>query len=76
MNGTEWTELGAGATLNDLVCAALDAIDTGRMKHPGVISPYLRTHPESVNAQTNLRLTGAPLTAYDLRRIEECEVEK
>lgn len=73
MSGTDWVAPGEGDTLHALVCAALDAIEAGQLKHPGTISPWLAKHPGSVDERTNLRLTGNPLNRYDLDRIAACK---
>ncbi len=73
MSGTEWTEPGQGATVAELrqkfgrimtlttkeADAVMGLLDNGKRKDWSV--------------RTNLRLTGAPLTAEDLKRIAECK---
>ncbi len=72
--GTAWTEPGQGATGNELA----EAIHASHDSEDKIISWekcdsfYTRLLPLKWR-QTNLRLTGAPLTAEDLKRISECK---
>ena len=64
--GTAWTGAGEGATPAELAAALADPARS--TPH----SPDLRRRlMEAGDAQTRLRLTGARLGLYDLRRIEE-----
>jgi hypothetical protein len=78
MNGTTWTKPGQGETLKTLCQAAgfavLDGYLTDSQIKPLTDQPAI--DPEDYWKQTNLRLTGHPLTAYDIRRIEECKVAR
>jgi hypothetical protein len=83
MNGTEWTESGRGATCGQLIDAAIDfyaAPEHPAMAH--VRSLAARDSSRHIDCvmdwdrETNLRLTGEPLTAEDLKRIEQCEVTR
>lgn len=80
-NGTQWVEPGQGATISELwsavfnntpglareADATLDAMRRRARPEPG---PVIRTFWRKA---TNLRLTGAPLTAEDLKRIAEAK---
>ena len=79
MNGTEWTEPGQGATVG-MLCKALALYESERSE-PEWNRAYGRLPAGSCDAtknlrRTNLRLTGHPLTAEDLKRIEQCEVAR
>jgi len=78
--GTEWTEPGKGAQLDDLWRAIIPAA-TGtqrasnhvlRLAHPTPPTKG-RPFPSDWYHRTNLRLTGEPLTAEDVQRIAEAK---
>jgi hypothetical protein len=83
MNGTEWTDPGQGATVMQLKEAVatinlegdsyVDA--TGHLLQIAtrVSSDAYMVTGLDWDYRTNLRLTGAPLTAEDLRRIAEAK---
>ncbi len=80
MNGTEWTEPGQGATAKDLyeaICLAF-----GGTSPTGATTASLNAIAKIAGGglvprfwanRTNLRLTGEPLTAEDLKRIAEAK---
>lgn len=74
MNGTEWTEPGQGATVGELRRWAGTEIGAAHWH----LREWLKVKAtlSSKRGGTNLRLTGSPLTADDLKRIEECEVTR
>ena len=59
MQGTDWTALSKGATVEQLMAACRAA---------GLDAP-VRLYRLSYGAATDLRLTGHPLNAYDLQRM-------
>ncbi len=67
--GTEWVAPGKGATakeLRDAIPKSLEKpVDEGM-----ALGHLFGMDPDHI---TNLALTGAPLTAYDLKRIAACE---
>lgn len=76
MNGTEWTELGQGATIRDLFDSMSGEEGTGQADtHLRVLANPFRfgSQPVRWGYRTNLRLTGHPLTAEDLKRIAEAK---
>ena len=79
-SGTEWTAPGEGATVGDLESAWSGT-------HPDVTAKQFwealrarcvegRPRIYRLDQATNLRLTGAPLTASDLANIAKCEVSR
>ena len=67
MLGTKWVAPGEGATAVELE----DAIGSWRECGGGL---WVHLHELQVRGgQTNLALTGEPLTDYDLSRIAVCE---
>lgn len=92
MNGTEWTEPGQGATLGELFDACEAGIPKDRISaefsgltirdNEGMRQARQKAFECGTPSRarweqrTNLRLTGSPLTAEDLKRIEQCEVGK
>lgn len=80
MNGTEWTEPGQGVTLGEIYSKLVRRqreIPVSELLYDlcsGVFSDVTNT-PGTRNwtDRTNLRLTGAPLTAEDLQRIAEAK---
>jgi len=80
MSGTEWTEPGQGADLGQLATATtndgqLNRNLTYRQRNEtdGLLRLVAALQPKEIGYRyrTNLRLTGAPLTEDDLRRIAE-----
>jgi hypothetical protein len=70
--GTRWTELGQGATAIELYVAIGKRFPiNGNEGAPSAPLDHLFSFQG--NHRTNLALTGAPLTAEDLKRIEECK---
>jgi len=67
--GTEWTEPGKGATRQELVRALPVDVDLPASFYQAV------TWETAQTANTNLRLTGEPLTSEDIQRIATCEVK-
>lgn len=78
VSGTEWTEPGQGATWRDLR-GVLRRNASYRIKgSPSYEADWhvaLRAQRQAAgyDRRTNLRLTGAPLTAEDLKRIAEAK---
>jgi hypothetical protein len=84
--GTAWTAPGQGADAS----ALWDAIGVYRERFAAECGGDQHKDPDTYDAdkrleffglkgenpRTNLRLTGSPLTADDLKRIAECEVAK
>lgn len=72
MSGTEWTEPGKGATVGDVLDAYCAAVDEWNTEHLPKRIAHLHNSIDE-RARINLRLTGSPLTAEDLKRIETCD---
>jgi hypothetical protein len=75
MTGTAWTKPGKGATVGEFLDSLLHAKADWRSSwtaryHLGELGRVRHGFNEA--QKTNLSLTGAPLTAEDLRRIETC----
>jgi hypothetical protein len=64
-SGTEWTEPGQGATVSEIWRVIRGAVCFAAHRR-------IMDMVEPVERRTNLRLTGEPLTAEDLKRIEQC----
>lgn len=80
-HGTAWTKPGQGATVCDLLSGLRNRIGAEHVAAKRAARLYLYSlsvegHHECGCSRTNLRLTGAPLTEYDIRRIEQCEVKR
>jgi hypothetical protein len=75
MNGTEWTEPGQGANGQEL-WTALRVLRNGDGPLREAARGVRASWSIYSTARTNLRLTGHPLTADDLKRIEQCEVTR
>jgi hypothetical protein len=75
--GTTWTEPGSGSTVLELRQAINASSYFSHRYHGGrpiAEQAYNRLADRSdAEATTNLKLTGAPLNEYDLRRLEVCE---
>src|SRR6185369_5232323 len=75
--GTEWTEPGKGATVQELDAAQGSVrFDQSAMARRSLGDLYVRLAnkvgtAKALATRTNLRLTGKPLTAGDVRRISE-----
>ncbi len=71
MNGTEWTEPGRGATTLKLYETVIRYSDLNARSHLCELAADHGgwRHGGWDEHRTNLRLTGAPLTAEDLARI-------
>ena len=67
MLGTKWVAPGEGATAVELEDVVGSASEQGRQFWQHLHELQVR------GGQTNLALTGEPLTDYDLRRIAVCE---
>lgn len=76
MSGTEWTEPGKGATTGELTDAIHRDINAGfgddRERAFDRMDVIEGDH-YAANPRTNLRLTGAPLTAEDVERISHAK---
>lgn len=72
MNGTEWTEPGQGATWDEFEFAIRD-MPPSQDRHASLVYNILAANVQGGQHRANLRLTGAPLTAYDVRRIGEAK---
>jgi hypothetical protein len=71
MSGTEWTEPGKGATIYDLI-EAVELANVGQdTDEKQQTIDMIEANPKASSGfyVTNLKLTGAPLTAEDLERI-------
>ncbi len=66
-HGTAWTDPGQGATVGELGIALNYVPSTPQRDQ----ARYSFEKFESYSVRTNLRLTGAPLNAYDIRCIAE-----
>lgn len=74
MNGTEWTEPGRGATVADIWRRLLHDGQPDNIEYAKRARELrLKWTDERAAVRTNLRLTGAPLNEYDLRRIAEAK---
>lgn len=78
MNGTEWTEPGQGATVAELrsvIHGAIHAASITGTAHLTAAHDHVHrlANGKDARRRTNLRLTGKPLTAEDIQRIEEAE---
>ncbi len=71
--GTEWVAPGQGATLMALNKATWPIEWTPRKKRADKHLYALSMKHKTTEYKTNLALTGAALTAYDLTRIAACE---
>lgn len=71
MSGTDWTKPGQGATSRELMAAPI-----GCAAYRKAILLQRIDGTRNFCKRTNLRLTGQPLTAEDLERIETCEVSR
>lgn len=68
VQGTVWTEPGQGATVAELDAAILDWVRASERALDRLI-----WRKQDLDVGTNLRLTGAPLTAEDIKRISEAK---
>lgn len=82
-SGTEWTAPGQGATVKRIVAALSDMDPAKQTAFECAAWNCALSHLPAGSAdavknlrRTNLRLTGSPLTAEDLKRIAECEVSR
>jgi hypothetical protein len=78
--GTAWTEPGQGATLQGLWDALPSAKSSSEYRSVprrrlGKLALSPGTSSGTWSHRTNLLLTGAPLTAEDVKRIAKCEVK-
>ena len=73
MNGTEWTEPGEGATIDEFVNAIATTRPPSMFQDSIELYRTLENDEGDPRLKTNLRLTGAPLTADDLERIAQAK---